>query len=381
MSPRPEIVKRLRAALGRLSTTAVQRLESDMPWYAELSAQERSWIAMIVQGGVQNFVDWYADDERVAPAAVHDVFGAAPRTFAGKMSLARTVAMVRVAVQVVEDNLVEVLGERDAAPVTAAVTRYGRELGFAIAEVYARAAEQRGAWDARLEALVVDSVMRGEADDTVASRASALGWGDAGAVVAVVGALPATDEAVDEARRIAADAGLHALSAAQGDRLVVLLGGLSDEGAPPADVLIRLFGDGPIVLGSAVPSLLDVRPSAAEALTAHRVVAGWPEAPRIVSAADLLPERALAGDASAFAELRDRISAPLQSAGSGVVETLQCYLDRGSSLEATARVLFVHVNTVRYRLRRVTDITGLDPTDSREAYTLRIALTAAALDL
>ncbi len=54
--------------------------------------------------------------------------------------------------------------------------RYAREVAFAAATVYAQAAEMRGAWDARLEALVVDSVIRGEADESVRSRASALGW-------------------------------------------------------------------------------------------------------------------------------------------------------------------------------------------------------------
>ena len=47
----------------------------------------------------------------------------------------------------------------------AAVLRYAREVAFATAEVYARAAEVRGAWDARLEALVVDAVLRAEADE------------------------------------------------------------------------------------------------------------------------------------------------------------------------------------------------------------------------
>ena len=49
-------------------------------------------------------------------------------------------------------------------------------MAFAAAEIYARAAELRGAWDARLEALVVDAVLRGETDETVLSRASTLGW-------------------------------------------------------------------------------------------------------------------------------------------------------------------------------------------------------------
>ena len=37
------------------------------------------------------------------------------------------------------------------------------------------------------------------------------------------------------------------------------------------------------------------------------------------------------------------------------------YLEQGFSLEAAARMLFVHPNTVRYRLRRVSELTGLDP--------------------
>jgi DNA-binding PucR family transcriptional regulator len=39
----------------------------------------------------------------------------------------------------------------------------------------------------------------------------------------------------------------------------------------------------------------------------------------------------------------------------------------------------VHANTVRYRLRRATELTGLAPTDPRDAYTLRIALTLGRL--
>ena len=50
-------------------------------------------------------------------------------------------------------------------------SRYAREIAFATAQVYAQAAEARGAWDARLESLVVDSVLCGEADEGVLSRA------------------------------------------------------------------------------------------------------------------------------------------------------------------------------------------------------------------
>jgi DNA-binding PucR family transcriptional regulator len=58
---------------------------------------------------------------------------------------------------------------------------------------------------------------------------------------------------------------------------------------------------------------------------------------------------------------------------------LTAYLDQGGSIEGTARIMFVHANTVRYRLRRVLDITGLAPNDARHAFTLRIALVLGRL--
>ena len=64
----------------------------------------------------------------------------------------------------VEANLDGVLDPRDSDAVRAELLRYAREVAFATAEVYARAAEVRGAWDARLEALVGDSVLRAEAE-------------------------------------------------------------------------------------------------------------------------------------------------------------------------------------------------------------------------
>ena len=63
----------------------------------------------------------------------------------------------------------------------------------------------------------------------------------------------------------------------------------------------------------------------------------------------------------------------------GLVETLGTYLELGHSLEATARELFVHANTVRYRLKRVCDVTGWDPLLPREAFVLQAALVVGRL--
>ena len=47
----------------------------------------------------------------------------------------------------------------------------------------------------------------------------------------------------------------------------------------------------------------------------------------------------------------DEVYLPLVDAGARLLETLAAYFEHGSSIEATARALFVHPNTVRYRLR------------------------------
>jgi sugar diacid utilization regulator len=267
--------------------------------------------------------------------------------------------------------------------VRGAVARYAREVAFATAEVYARAAEMRGAWDARLEALVVDSVLRAEADETVRSRASALGWASAGDVVVVLGRVPETsgpgrESIIDDVRRSARHLGLDALGAVQGDRMVVLLGGVDNADKAGAAV-VQHFGEGPVVVGPVVPDLLRASISARAATAGLRAAPGWPEAPRPVTSDDLLPERALSGDGHARRQLVQEVYVPLTEAGAATLDTVSEFFDHGGSIEGTARAMFVHPNTVRYRLRRAAEVTGLTPSDPRHAYTYRVALTLGRL--
>jgi hypothetical protein len=367
-------------ATGALSTSAMARMQADMGWFRGLEAQERSWVGLIVQAGIRNFVDWYRAESHTptseGSAIAASVFGAAPRALTGVISLQQTVDLIRLSIEVVENNIDDIVAAEDAADVHRSVSWYAREVAFATAVVYARAAEVRGAWDARLEALVVDSVLRGEADEAVLSRASALGWSAPGDVAVVLGSVPARRAAthlLDDVRRAARTLDMDALCAIQGERLAVVLGGVSDP-QKAAETIVDLFGDGPVVVGPVTEDLGRGHVSARSAMSAHRAAAGWPEAPRPVLSEDLLPERALAGDGHARRHLVEEIYLPLVGARGTLIETLAEYFAQGSAIEATARSLFVHPNTVRYRLRQAADLTGLTPSRPRHAFTLRIAL-------
>lgn len=374
-----EHLRRVRAGTGLLTKAALKQLDAELSWYRDLPAEDKSWIVLVVQSAIASFVAWY-EEPTGAPSGVSEIFSAAPPELTQSISLQHTLQLVRVIVDVVEaysDELAVPGAERDLRE---AVLRYSREVAFSAAEVYARAAEMRGAWDARLEALVVDALMRGESDDAVRSRVAALGWSGSAHVLVMVGT---TTEQLDEVRaaelrratrRVVDDS----LVGIQANRIVLVLGGGPDV-VEAARSLVPRFGPGPVVLGPVVGGIGEAGRSATAALAGLAAAAAWPQAPRPVQADDLLPERVLIGDLSARRTLVDQAYTPLAGSAGATLETLSAYLGTGRSLEAAARSLYVHPNTVRYRLRKVAELTGWDPLDARESFVLQVALALGEL--
>ncbi len=377
LSPAPlpsRLIRKLELSSGEYSVQAIAAMRDSLPFFALLGAEVRASVAMVVQTGVTNFVEWLRDPE-VAVALTAQAFGAVPPELMKQVSLRQTVDMVRTATGVFERYLPALAYDEDQrTTLTEAVLRYSREIAFSAATVYASAAESRGAWDARLEALVVDGVVRGDADESLLSRASALGW-NLGTQATVVVGNPPEDEGlalVGAVHKAAALRGRTALVGVQGSRLVVIVSGQLDDRVMLTE-LAACFAAGPVVVGPPARSVGAAHRSAVEALAGLRAVPAWPAAPRPVLAADLLPERVLDGDPYAERALLDSVVRPLTEAGGALAETLQTYLEGGGALESCARALFVHANTVRYRLRKVADLTHRDPTVPRDAYVLRVA--------
>lgn len=386
-------------AAGALGTAAIAAMDARLPWYRKMSAEHRSWLGLVAQAGIAAFLDWLRHPERNRPA-VTEVFGTAPRELARAVSLQHAVEMVRVIIDAVEAQVDELAAPGEEAELREAVLTYAREIAFSTAQVYARTAEARGAWDARLEALVVDSLVHGETGDSMHSWAAALNWSSS-PVVVVVGTIGEEDGAgagggdggvaggpvrqpvqaeplMEELRAQARRARLDLLAGVQGNRLILVLGG-TDDPIAAAERFAGRFGPGPVIAGPLVRDLKVASVSARAALAALRASPAWPDAPRPTGADELLPERALDGDPDARAALISDVYEPLLSGGNALLDTLTTYLEQGSSLEATARLLFVHPNTVRYRLRRVAELTEYTPSAGRDGFTLWVALALGRL--
>lgn len=360
-----------------MNTATLAALEANHSWFESLDAESRSWISVLARSGIDGFVKWFSGEE----FEPETVFDAAPRAMTQRISLQQTVDLVRTTTEVVEQQIQTQLPRGDRQALQLGIMHYSREIAFAAAGVYARAAEARGAWDSRIEATVVDAVVRAETDEAVLSRASTLGWhAESKVVVAIGGAADAS--AIHALRRAAAKLGLDLLLAPQGDRLVCIFGGTAiTTELHTYELVAQLhdhFADGPVVMGPIADSLAGAYESARSAASGYRAARAWPEGPATLLSADLLPERALAGDGHARRILATELY-PRLAANKELLETCVGYLDAGCSMEATARALYVHPNTVRYRLKRIQEITGYNPSDAREGYVLRMAITLGRL--
>lgn len=381
-APEDATVASLRQQSGQLGREAVRRLEERLPWYRQMTAADRSWAGLVAQAGISSFITWYTQNHE-SVELTSDVFGTAPRELTRSISLQHTLEMLRIVVDTVEEHVPQIAGPRSEHELREAVLRYSRDVAFAAARVYARAAEARGSWDARLEALIIDGILRGTDGEELRSWAAALRWQETARLSVVAGLVPVgrperhgdEEQLVASLRRGARAGGGDVLIGVHGERLLLVLGHEKDPAAMLPG-LLPFFGDGPVVVGPTVPGLIQAAESARTAMAGLAAAPGWAGAPRPVDAEELLPERALNGDAAAAERLRRLVYRALQEGPAPLLATLSAYLDLGGSLEGTARQMFVHPNTVRYRLRKVSELTRWDPTDPRGAFVLRVAIVA-----
>ena len=240
----PATLRRLELAAGDLASACLAAMDRQ-PWFGRLTADQRAAVLLVTQRGVANFVAWL-DEPAETIRLTAEAFRIAPRDLARRLTLRQTVELVRIATDMFEERLPPLAADEDERRVLVeGVLRFGRGIAFAAATAYAGAAEARGTWDARLEALVVDAVVaagrgnngRGDDGDALVSRAAALGWEPSVPVRVVVGGAPDPSSAAEqlaELRRQGIRTGRPVLAALQGARLVVVRAEPVDPGDPAA---------------------------------------------------------------------------------------------------------------------------------------------------
>ena len=278
----------------------------------------------------------------------------------------------RIAGRTVWDAIVDAIGpgeERVLAAVGASWMDYIDRASSAAAAAYLEASHDRIRHaDARRSAIVQALLAAADASDVAAVAAEhSTSFAEAYAPVVVASASATTRP--DQVAEACLRGTLYGLRAGH---LLLLVPGPAEP-----DALLRVVGSGATVAygnlaAPGQPLRDEVRATdllLRAALVGERAGAFGPR--------DLLPEQLVSSNSRVAAELDTSVVRVLErhDRSGSLTQTLRSYLATGSVPE-TARLVVVHPNTVVYRLRRVAELTGLDPRVPVQAAVLVLALSS-----
>ena len=232
--------------------------------------------------------------------------------------------------------------------------------------------------------------------ESFARRAKALGHNPHHAHTAVVIA-PVTDAAKAASDTDIARTYVRLIEANRNSQPRPVIGGLggtivalvpTGSSDPAVDVFVELArnvmsDDFRLVVGGSTPSLAEM-PSELN-LTLRAATLLTPNSPSVVSIAQLgIPALLLeAGTTDRLTSFADQILGPVlrddPTKSGDLMSTLQTWFGCDMSSRETARQLFVHPNTIGYRLRRIGELIGLRMNDPGDLMTIRLALNVLQL--
>ena len=224
-------------------------MDEELAWFRQLPADQRSWVSLVAQAGVQSYVDWLRSPDDVL-RMTGEVFASAPRAMARSVTLQQTVELVRLTIAVAEDNLPALVGPvrcrrgtrtaaalqpRDRLRGGPGVCQRGGEPGL-VGRAAGGAGDRRPGPRCRGRRPVGQPARRARlAGRRVDGRSGRVRAGRAA-------------DAISEVHRLAATLGVDAIAGVHGGRLIVAVGG-SDDPEAVARRMLPLFGLGPVVVG------------------------------------------------------------------------------------------------------------------------------------
>jgi hypothetical protein len=311
-------------------------------------------------------------------AFIHEV---AIRRAADAFPLEALLHGLRVGQRLIWEHVVSHIGDDPLAPraileLTARTLSYTDALSSAMAATYANTQETRAADHERRKTELLEEILSGRfpyQPDTPSRLAAAGLDPEEDCVVAIAVELDsrAPSDALTRARIrdaverqarhrgarflvIARDADVIAILAPPAGAREIIQAALADLGPPAGNTIAVGISETCPRLGDAARGNVE----ALRALTLVRQTGGIAALPEIrlfdylAANADSVARRQIPRSAQRLTERK--------GGGEPLTETLRAYLDSDTSVPVTAARLSVHPNTVRYRLEKIEQLTGLD---------------------
>ena len=364
----PEVIEALRSQLGLVAEKTVERIVVEVPSYVDaFSGGMGQTIERAVHLALDGFLDMLShakseDSEATMSTARGGAFDLGRGEARSGRSMDALLAAYRVGARV---SWREFATTTVAAGVSGEIIAEFAELVFAYIDELSAASvaghtdelDRSGRIRRRhLDRLAI-SLLSGDAADIVISVAERASWAPPKTLTAVL--LP-----VDQVRGLMVHLDPRTLELSEsaqglelGEDFAILL--VPNAGGRNRQVLVRALRDRRAVVGPVRP-WLRVQASFVRARRASDLGLGDGTGP--VDTDDHLAELVVGADREALADLRARVLAPLDelrpSAAEKLADTLRAWLLHHGRRDAIAEVLFVHPQTVRYRMGQIRQIYG-----------------------
>lgn len=374
---------------------AEKDLGDKLPWYEDLPQDSKRILRELIEIAIASFLTWKDRQDSLPTDAGGDyehgrVSLPAPLEFSQVISPRQAMEVTRVIVDLLENNITAFAREGESEDeVKDTILRYAWEVAFSAATIYADLAEAQNSMGTRTETLIIESLIDGSTGRQVTTGLTMMGWPADYRCFAIVGRTPQGGKAsagiIHQRIRLTLEQAGARVLMSQHNKLAVILVDMEEAGTPAdlcASLLHYFDKESPVCLGPlrhGVHGAVETIQGALNTYTVAPAAEGLSMdggLPRPLHADDLLPERALMGDEKASDQLYQEVYKSLSNGdrNNPLLVTLSTFLVSGNSLEATAKRLGVHPNTVRYRLKRSIEVTGWDAMNPREAFVLQTAL-------
>ncbi|GAB2585603.1 hypothetical protein Aab01nite_52680 [Paractinoplanes abujensis] len=376
----PAVVTPLRERLPHVATQTIDAIMAEVPAYREAFAGDLGVkIERAVRAALGTFLGLVSrghspDPQSPLAPALEAAYALGRGEARNGRSLDALLAAYRVGARSAWHELAEI-SVRSGQP--AATIAHFAELVFAYidelsaASVAGHADELASTGRARVRHLehLARALLAGEPEATVMAAAQRADWSPPRTLTAVLVPEHASRAAIDLLDRRT----LQLSEAGPGapDRLVLLV---PDAAGSSRDALLGLLRGRNVVVGPARP-WLQVKASYDRAV---RILALTP-ARGVIDTEEHLAELVLTADPQALADLRAHVLAPIgdtsDASAAKLVDTLRSWLRHQGRREDVAAELFIHPQTVRYRMTQLRELYGDKLRDPAWTTSLIIALT------
>jgi hypothetical protein len=394
------LYQRVERSVPRLARRMIETFVQEIPLYGMLPREQlEGEILAITEANLRLFFGMLRSGEPMPADQLAEVRLSAARRAEERVPLDAVLTAYHVGARIGWLALVEGAQPDETEALIAAGVRvlaYTQEVTAEVAAAYLE--EQQTIYGEERDAAraLASALLAGEPADPLAAR---LGVSVAPAYVVVVLRMTAHPDEADKgvggavAARRKVRRAQQAIDEWAGEPVVTLLeptggavllpsvpdeaGGLAERLGEFTDLVAKAAGVAVVAGGAVALGVDDVPRAAAQAHDVVRLARILDKPPGAYLLGDVLLEYQLTrpSDAQdALASLLDPIDR-----NPDLPHTLAVYLDHDLDRRRTAAALHVHPNTLDYRLRRIVELTGLDPSTSRGLQLLGAALAARRL--